>query len=129
MNDMDIEFRLGKVDQILANLQRQCEAQEVIVKHADHLVDTVNIKHDNIMAELKELKETLKNMDSKDREQDLLLQKMNSTLKVHDKWIEKHEILHNDESKTKSNRNWQMWVIIISLGLSTAVGWVMALLK
>ena len=50
-------------------------------------------------------------------------------IKTLEDYMDKHLIYHQNEERIRRSRNWQLWILIISLVVGSFSGWLIALFR
>ena len=61
------------------------------------------------------------------QDQDLI--STDSRLKNLEEFVKEHRVWHEKQTDTRANRNWQLWVLLITIGLSSIATLIFNVLK
>jgi hypothetical protein len=120
-NCKDIIILKEKVDvlnNIVNELKQDIVKQDIILSNKDSIMGEIHSDNKKILDELKEMKENIKAFD-------YIKTDYPNTKVV----IERHLTDHKDKDKQTSNRNWGLWMVLITTVISSIIGLIVNLLK
>jgi len=110
------EFK--NIKSLVSVLKQDITKQEIILANKDSIMGEIHSDNKKILEELKEMKDNIKGFE-------YIKNDYPNTKKI----IDIHLRDHKDKDKLISNRNWAIWMILITTVISSIVGLIFNVLK
>jgi len=114
---------------ILEEMKNDLKAQDHAINHSERLVESSINKYEVLLDKIDELKKAFDMILIRDQEQQLAIQKLSQRVDTLEVYCDDHQKEHKRNLSEIVNRNWQLWMLIITILLTGVAGWVFALLK
>lgn len=113
-----LETRVNEIEKRFEDMQFDRRAQDAVLRHVDKLLNEVRSQYENLNNLFIDLKEKTRGISV-----------MKNQIEELRKDFEEHEKQHKDNQKVISDRNWKLWVILITATLGSIAGLIVNLIK
>jgi chromosome segregation ATPase len=113
-----LQTQVNEIEKRFEDMQFDRRAQDGVLRHVDKLLNEVRSQYENLNTLFQELKEKTRGISV-----------MKNQIEELRKDFDEHEKQHKDSQKVISDRNWKLWVILITATLGSIAGLIVNIIR